>query len=261
MAVLMFFLAVLLLYPRCAKHSSSSPEPLFPIRKVVDLDIGEKTEVELADGSRVAVRLIGMEHERDHLRNAVRSARVRIEVNGREAEINSANYCLPDLVAGVRIDCPITRDYYTNTDQDRWGLDKAARLRIWPGEGPFIKPETFLYPVGQRILASDTQMSNEPCYVDGGEIPGDKNIYYHSGLDFGGSEGMVEVFAATDGLVVSARDSVLEAHKKGTPVMPRYDVVYVLDERGWYYRYSHMQSIEPWVVPESRWRRAKRSEY
>jgi hypothetical protein len=34
-----------------------------------------------------------------------------------------------------------------------------------------------------------------------------------------------------------------------TPVAPRYDVVYILDDRGWYYRYSHMQSIEKDIVP------------
>ena len=28
-----------------------------------------------------------------------------------------------------------------------------------------------------------------------------------------------------------------------TPVSPRYDVVYVLDDRGWYYRYSHLHTI------------------
>jgi murein DD-endopeptidase MepM/ murein hydrolase activator NlpD len=86
-------------------------------------------------------------------------------------------------------------------------------------------------------------MANEPVYVDGGDAPGPRKIYYHYGLDIGGSEGLVEVIAATDGLVVSAGKEMLPEHK-GTPVDPRYDVVYVLDSRGWYHRYSHLKTID-----------------
>ena len=86
-------------------------------------------------------------------------------------------------------------------------------------------------------------MSNEPTYVDGGEDPKRKAIYYHNDLDFGGAEGMVEVVAATDGLVVSSGKDVLAGHED-SPVSERYDVVYILDDRGWYCRYSHLFSID-----------------
>jgi murein DD-endopeptidase MepM/ murein hydrolase activator NlpD len=86
-------------------------------------------------------------------------------------------------------------------------------------------------------------MSNEPSYVDGGEKPGmTGNIYYHYGLDIGGAEGLVDVVAATDGLVVSRGTERLPGYE-GTPVAPRYDVVYLLDDRGWFYRYSHLHTI------------------
>ncbi len=48
-------------------------------------------------------------------------------------------------------------------------------------------------------------MANVPVFVDGGEVPGSKNIYYHYGLDFGGAEGLVDVISATDGLVYRRR--------------------------------------------------------
>jgi hypothetical protein len=35
-------------------------------------------------------------------------------------------------------------------------------------------------------------------------------------------------------------------------VAPRYDVVYILDGRGWYYRYSHMKTIDAAVKPGAR---------
>jgi hypothetical protein len=44
---------------------------------------------------------------------------------------------------------------------------------------------------------------------------------------------------------------VLEGHED-TPVAPRYDVVYILDDRGWYYRYSHLQMIATSVIPGKR---------
>jgi hypothetical protein len=84
--------------------------------------------------------------------------------------------------------------------------------------------------------------------VDAGERPQNRKIYYHYGLDFGGCEGRIEVVAATDGLVVSARTEKLPGHD-GTPVAPRYDVVYVLDAQGWYYRYSHFFSIDDSIRP------------
>jgi murein DD-endopeptidase MepM/ murein hydrolase activator NlpD len=84
--------------------------------------------------------------------------------------------------------------------------------------------------------------------VDGVEDPSRRRIYYHSGLDIGGAEGLVDVIAATPGLVVSAGKSTLSGYED-TPVAPRYDVVYVLDDRGWYYRYSHLQSFDPLIRP------------
>jgi murein DD-endopeptidase MepM/ murein hydrolase activator NlpD len=151
-------------------------------------------------------------------------------------------------VGSVQIDCPITRALYRDCSTDAWGLEKDARLRLWPAGSPWINPGTFVYPVRQRWFASSTQMANEPCYVDSAEVLRPGKIYYHWGLDFGGCEGLIEVVAATDGLVVSSGKEVLPGYKE-TPVSPRYDVVYLLDGRGWYYRYSHFQSIAGEIRP------------
>src|SRR6185312_15059733 len=97
-------------------------------------------------------------------------------------------------------------------------------------------------------FGSSSQMANEPAYVDGGEQPGRKKIYYHWGLDIGGAEGLVDVVAATDGMVVSAGTQIVAGFEK-SPAAPRYDVIYLLDDRGWYYRYSHLQTIDPAIKP------------
>src|SRR5262249_28511612 len=67
-------------------------------------------------------------------------------------------------------------------------------------------------------------------------------------LDIGGAEGVIDVTAATAGLVVSSGTDCLPGYKD-TPVQPRYDVVYLLDDQGWYYRYSHLQSIDAAIKP------------
>jgi murein DD-endopeptidase MepM/ murein hydrolase activator NlpD len=227
---------------------AESPPPTDPLLRVVDLNVGEAQDVRLSNGRSVTVRLLDLDESTDTVNGAVREARVTVEVDGRSVELVSATYNLPVASGDVQLDCPITKGYLTRTDSNPWALDKDARIRLWPGSTPWIRPGTFTYPARQRWFASLTQMANEPVYVDGGDTPDRESIYYHDGLDIGGGEGMVDVLAATDGLVVSSGNERLSGYDE-TPVRPRYDVVYVRDERGWFYRYSHLKTIEPEVRP------------
>jgi hypothetical protein len=230
-------------------RAAGPPSPTrVPRVRVLDLDLAESQQVDLGDGTKALVKLLAIDEVRDTIRDAVRRALVKVEVNGQPIELISATYHLPRTIAGVQVDCPITRGYLTNTDHDHWGLTKAARIRAWPAGSPWIEPGTFVYPVRQRWFASATQMANEPTFVDGIEQPSRRKIYYHSGLDLGGAEGLVDVIAATAGRVIAAGTTVLPAYED-SPVDPRYDVVYVLDDRGWYYRYSHLHSIDPAIKP------------
>lgn len=214
-------------------------EPRKPLFATVDLDHNESLEVQLPDGTRPKVKLLAVEETRDSLRSAVRQARVKVDINGRTTTLTSGNYRLPVTVAGVQIDCPATRGLYRNHDpfEDSWGLDKDARLRLWPEKSAWMEPDTFVYPAKQRWFAGPTQIGNEPSYVDGGDRPPAKRpIYYHSGNDIGGCEGIVEVVSACDGLVVSARGKAMPEYSKAPFYKPRgdYDYVYVLDRHGWF---------------------------
>ena len=218
-----------------------------PIRSVVDLATGESRTVTLTDGTTLTVELRALDTTTDPFRGAVRSVRVTLAVNGVEGVIEACNYNLPVRVGPAQVDCPIARPYYETTSNDTWALTDSAdaRIRLWPAGSPWIRPGTFAYPVRQRWFANPTQMCNEPVYVDGGEIPGNRSVYYHNGLDAGGAEGMVDVLSATDALVVQVGEQVLEGHDPETsPTAPRYDVIYTVDDRGWYYRYSHLKSFE-----------------
>lgn len=217
--------------------------------RVVDLDLGESQTLKLSDGAEATVKLVDLKEFRDTVCFAVRRAEVTVEIDGQSIKLATGNYNLPRAVGRVQVDCPVTTGYNENGTPSFWGLDKAVRLRLWPAGSPLLQPGTFLYPVKQKWFGTDTQMANEPVSVDGGDRAGKRKIYYHSGLDIGGSEGLVEVVAATDSLVVSVGEIVLDEHRRGTPVAPRYDVVYLLDGRGWYYRYSHLKEIDKRIVP------------
>jgi murein DD-endopeptidase MepM/ murein hydrolase activator NlpD len=245
-----FFLSIVLLgaaigFRAVAAGAASSAPSRPPGLWTVDLNLQETQEITVGAKTRVRVKLLSLVETRDPMREAVRMARVGLEINGRSLILTSATYHLPVKFGRLQVDCPITRGHVTNSSQgNAWGLEKDARIRFWPEGGPWIEPGTFVYPLKQRWFASHTQMANEPSFVDGGEAPANKKIYYHYGLDSGGVEGMVEVIAATAGRVISSGTNILDGFAD-SPAKPRYDVVYLLDDRGWYYRYSHLQTIDP----------------
>jgi murein DD-endopeptidase MepM/ murein hydrolase activator NlpD len=218
-----------------------------PLFRVVDLDVGATERVQVADGKSVTVKLLSTSETRDRVRSAIRDARVDVEINGARATLSCGNYRLPVAAGGVQVDCEVTKAYYRDTNADHWALVKDARLRLWPAASPYMPAGSFVYPVRQRWFATRTQMANEPTYVDDGESIGKRRIYYHSGLDIGGAEGMVEVLAATSGLVVGVGKAVLDS-EKNTGLDREYDdTIWVLDERGWYHRYTHLFSYDPSV--------------
>lgn len=200
----------------------------------------------LCNDEKISVELVSLKEHLDPIRNAVRKANLVLKINGQTVDLTGAPYRLPMKAAGVQVDCPVTGGMNRNGKPFFWELDKDARLRFWPAESPYVAPRSFIYPVKQSWFATRTWFGNE--IVDAGSSI-HKKIYYHSGLDIGISEGLTEVIAATDGLVVQSGVNVLEGHKKNTPVGPRDDVVYLLDGRGWYYRYSHLKEIDSTIQP------------
>ena len=219
-----------------------------PLFRAVDIDVGGTAQVQFSDGKRATVRLLSISETRDKARSAIREARAEVEINGSRATVSCGNYRLPVTLGGVQADCTVTKAYYQNTNRDHWRLEKDARLRLWPAGSPFMPPRSMVYPVRQCWFASRTQMANEPTYVDEGERITSAKIYYHAGLDIGGAEGLVDVLAATSGVVVGLGTAVIEMEKDNASLDHQYnDTIWVRDERGWYHRYTHLYSFDPSV--------------
>ncbi|MGO9108875.1 MAG: PKD domain-containing protein [Thermoguttaceae bacterium] len=224
---------------------AGAQQPLF---RTLDIDTGATESVQLSNGKRATVKLLSTSETRDKARSAIREARAEVEINGSRATLSCGNYRLPIEVGGVQIDCTVTKAYYQNTNRDHWGLVKEARLRLWPAGSPYMPPGSMVYPVRQLWFASRTQMGNEPTYVDGGESITTQKIYYHAGLDIGGAEGLTEVIAATDGLVVGLGTAVIDKVKDNPAIDREFnDTIWVEDERGWFTRYTHLYSYDPSV--------------
>lgn len=208
-----------------------------PLFTAVELNVGEEATVTLSDHQKCIVKLNEVRVARDLVMRAIRFVEIDVTVNGRQATLTSGLYRLPKQIGDVQVDCPVTGDYNRDSHIDHWAVRKDVRLRIWPKHSKWIRPGSFTYPVGQKWFASQTWFSNEAV-----SARSNGQFYYHSGLDIGGSEGQVPVFAATDGKVVSVANHSIEGLPKSA-VQPRYDVIYLRDERGWLYRYSHLDSI------------------
>jgi acetyl esterase/lipase/murein DD-endopeptidase MepM/ murein hydrolase activator NlpD len=237
--------SILLLLALLVVTSSRADEQHAPTHRTVDLDIGDVVDVELSDKSTVKVKVIDLKEIRDSVRNAIREAKVKIEVDGIATMLVSGNYRLPTSAGKIQVDCPVTRGLNESVDSrdDPWGLRKDVRLRIWPANSTWMPSEDLVYPLRQKWFASATQMANEPSFVDGGDAPLQRKTYYHYGLDIGGAEGWTEVIAATDGVVVSSGMAIAD-DVTNPPVAEREDVVYIRDVRNWFYRYSHLKTIE-----------------
>ncbi len=224
-------------------------QKLSRINTIAELDIGESKKITLGNGETVNLLLKEVKLERDGVRGAVRGAEVTVVVDGEEITIGSGNYHLPVTVGRVQIDCPVIKEYTVSNYYRHDGtLPKDARLRLWPKNSPLIQPGTFGLPLKQAWFASRMQSQNEMAGLGWAENINSTNPGYHAPHDFGGAEGMDEIFAATDGLIVSSKKEVLEGYED-LPGDVRPDVVWVVDARGWYYRYSHLNSIESGIVP------------
>ena len=221
------------------------PDPM----ATVDLDVGESADLTPPGGSGARIRLLDVTEHRDDVRGAIRRAELTVEVNGEVATLVAANYRLPARVGGVQIDAPVTGGYgWESSHPNPWAIRKAARLRVWAPNAPWLPSEGFAYPLDQRWAACGTQMANEPTYVDGGERPNTERVYYHSGLDFGAAEGMAEVRAVADGVVLGIEDDMRAVDGKAA-FSPGPGRACRQDGRGWRWLYAHLQSFRPDVRP------------
>lgn len=235
-------IAIILIENGCRPSGSD------PIRVISELNIGEVQDVKLTNGEVISLSLIEIKEIRDSVNDAIREAFVKVSIDGDEFILSACNYNLPFTCGKVQIDCPVIKGYLNNSNEDDWKLLKDARFRLWPMNSPYLGKGTFIYPVRQEWLASMSQTANEPVYVDWGEKPANKAIYYHSGHDIGGAEGMDEIVSSTDGLVLSSNNELLEGYDS-VPVYVHPDAVSVLDHRGWLLEYVHLDSTDPAIKP------------
>lgn len=231
-----------LLFLLLAFAANAEDDNRVPLFETFDLSKGET--VVTRTGAKLT--LVSVNEPKGAVWGEISRPEVTVSIDGETATLVAGMYRLPEPLNGAQLDCPITGGLRNSSHINHWVLEKDARIRVWPAGSPWIAQGTFGYPLQQRWFASHTAFSNEPVSARPNGL-----LYYHAGLDLGGCELLTQVVAATDALVVSVGNHIVRGHEKtaGSPVDARYDVLYLLDDRGWYYRYSHLHSFEPSIKP------------
>src|SRR5687767_8986523 len=85
-------------------QAQETPITRHPLHTAVDLNLGEAAKLRLSNDSVVTVKLLELTETRDKIRDAVREAVVKVEINGETVSLVSANYRLPRTVGKVQID-------------------------------------------------------------------------------------------------------------------------------------------------------------
>ena len=116
-------------------------KPVIPSRVVVELNIGQTTEIGLANGETVKLTLLGIEETRYDVRNIIRDVKLRVKVDGEEVELSLGNYNLPVRIGKVKIDCIAAKNYLSNSMRHHWKITKDVRFRLWPDHAPCRIPE------------------------------------------------------------------------------------------------------------------------
>jgi murein DD-endopeptidase MepM/ murein hydrolase activator NlpD len=220
-------------------HSLPAADPILHIN--FDLNVGETQTGQLPGGQSITLKLVSVTEHVDGFNASIRSETVQIQLNGVNYTIDAGPYRLPVTLGGFQVDVTVTSGMVARAAEDRWGLAKRARLRVWPAGSSWLAPGTFAHPLRQRWFAGYTQTSNEPGYeVNNTTDP----VYYHFGTDIGAAEGMFDVDAATSGTVVMAAGVFLSGYETHPGMRnPRPDVVTIMDGRNWFWRYSHLKDI------------------
>lgn len=211
---------------------------------ITDMNLGETIQVGFKKKQLIKIKLATLKENRDSVRNALRSAKVELEIEGIIYPVYCENYTLPkDLDAhGIKVECLATKGLNLES------LKKDVRLRFYPISRHYFYYDQFMFPLESPLFSNDTQLGNEPVFVNGGESIGEK-FYYHDGVDLGGMEGIDLVFATCAGTVVASGKSVLKEFKKIPVVEVEDSRVTILDSRGWYHIYTHLKKINSFVSP------------
>ena len=197
-------------------------------QRIVSLNRGESYRFELADGTSRVVRVDQVQETRDTVLDLVRSAGVRVQIDGRPVDLDCAPYVMPTELDGLRIQADITSGMLP-------GLPKQVQLSLWDAHDPIVNTDAFGFPLRDyRLFSHDLQAYNEVVWL--GLHDGDPRgvTERHSyGIDLAGFEGGETVLAATDGVVRELWRDTKDPYAA------------LIESNGGIWEYGHMQSILP----------------
>ena len=215
----------------------------------VDLDVGQSANVELPDGRRAAVKLLRLTEVRDQVRHAVREVQVTVEINGKQGTPTSANYRLPIEVGGVQVDCSVARGC-VQPGKNPWALHNDARLRLWPLGPPGSSPARSSIRCVSAGLPAPRRWPTSRSSSTAAKSPtcGSRSIII-GGSTPAGPKDWWRWWRPPAGVVVTAGKLTLPAKRVSPGAQAALRRGLFRDDRGWYYRYSHLFSFDAVLRP------------
>jgi hypothetical protein len=219
-------------------HAAAQPEAelnrlirTYSTQQIIGLDVNETFTFRLHSGAERVLRLVSVQEQRDSVIELVRSADVRVEIDGRAVSLTCAPYVMPTETAGLRLQADTTSE---------WGnTPKRVQFSLWDAADPIVDTQRFGFPLRHfRLFSQGTQAYDEPVHLGAGDgDPQGQRFYHDYGFDNAGFEGREEVVSATEGTVV-----------RFWPSREELCSILVRDNQGLVWEYGHLSSAAPDVV-------------
>jgi hypothetical protein len=229
-------------------HGAAAPEArlnrligTYSTQQIIGLDVQETFTLRLGSGAERVLRLVSVQEQRDSVIGLVRSADVRVEIDGRPLRLTCGPYVMPTETAGLRVQADTT---------SAWGnTPKRVQFSLWDAADPIVDTQRFGFPLPHlRLFSQGTQAYNEPVHLGAGDGDPQGQCFHHDyGFDNAGFEGREEVVSATEGMVV-----------RFWPSREQLSSILVRDSGGLVWEYGHLSSAAPDIVLNARVARGRK---
>ena len=206
----------------------------YSTQRIVVLNAGQELTFKLKNGGTRVIRLVSFRESRDSVIGLIRRADIRVEIDGRPADLVCAPYVLPSEIDGLRLQADTTSGWTKMPGQ--------VQFSIWDASDPVVDTERFGFPLRAfRLFSHGTQAYGEPVHLGAGDGDPDGQRFYHDyGFDMAGYEGRDEVVCAAAGAVVAI-----------SPSRENPSSVIIRDDAGMLWEYGHLSMVAPDIVPNS----------
>jgi len=208
--------------------------------QLIEMNVGDSVKVPLASGKSRTLKLVAYTEQKEPyyepanngFADAVVSAEVVVEVDGKRATVVGGPFHMPAAVNGINLLVGTTRGWTGGIVPDH--MSKDVRLEAQDASQPWSEPGRFVFPVRHYRWRV---MNYQHTWL--GLAVNQARLYYHRGEDMGMIPDLEESLAMTDAVVRKV---------PGPQGDGASNTVILEDGSGLVFHYAHMNA--PNILPE-----------